>query len=616
MPPTDAAGARPMPSSPMPGRMAPVGGPPGAPGAPPPAMAPPVAHWGTYRRLGVYMRPYVGRLVLVLLISLLATGLNLAQPYFSKLMIDNALLKHNMRALIAIAGLMGVVTLGGFALNMLASYRYISVSAAMLFDIRVALLRHLQTLSPRFYGSFRLGDLMSRINSDVSDVQRVAADSMLSVLSNLLFFVGCVAMMLWLNWRLFLISVFLVPACVAVFLHYQRKLTALTRQMRERGADLGSLLVDTVMGMRVVTALRAGEHEAERFRARNDAFVATMLRMQVASFLTGALPGTILTASTAAVILYGGYLIIDGTMSIGTLVAFMTYHMRLFSPLQTLMGLTSGLASARVSLARIFELFDTPPDVVEKPDAHALGPVREGLRFEHVSMRYDRNAVLVDVDLTIPQGCFCAILGPSGVGKSTLADLMVRYLDPDGGRILVDGQDLRDLRLDDLRREILLVDQAPYLFNDTIAANIAFAMPEATMEQIETAGRAAGLDAFIRRLPEGYATRTGERGLALSAGERQRIALARALLRRPSVLILDEPTSALDVATEQQVAGQLREAMPDATIVVITHKPALADRADCIVTIEEGHARIRWRAEEGAAVPPVPAGDGSGDAHG
>lgn len=566
---------------------------PGGMGAP---IAPaPVADWRTYRRVAVYIRPYIGSLILVLIISLAATALGLAQPYISKLLIDNALLQRDMNALIAIAALMVGVTIAGFALNMLASYRYVSVSAAMLFDIRVALLRHLQTLSPRFYGGFRLGDLMSRINSDVSDVQRVAADSMLSVLSNILFFAGSAAMMLWLNWRLFFISAVIIPACVLVFLHYQRKLTAITRQMRERGADLGSLLVDTVMGMRVVTSLRAGEHEAERFRARNDAFVSSMLKMQITSFMTGALPGTLVTASTAAVILYGGSMIIDGRMTIGTLVAFMTYHMRLFSPIQVLMGLTAGLASARVSLARIFELFDTAPEVTEKPDACPLDHIRREIRFEGLSMRYDRNAVLTDVDLVIPQGSFCAILGPSGVGKSTMADLMVRYLDPDGGRILIDGTDLRDFRIDDVRRAILLVDQSPYLFNDTIAANIAFAMPEASRAAVEAAARAAGLDELIARLPEGYETKTGERGLALSAGERQRIALARALLRQPQVLILDEPTSALDSETERLVALRLREALPDATIIVITHKPLLADMADRIITIEQGRARMTVR---------------------
>lgn len=562
-----------------------------------PVPGAPVADWNAYRRLLPFLRPYRGALFTVLCISLLSTALGLAQPYLSKLMIDQALLRRDMGALLRIAGIMVALTIAGFGVNILASYRYVSLSAAMLYDIRAALLRHLQTLSPRFYGSFRLGDLISRMNSDVSDVQRIASDGLLSIISNLLFFVGCVAMMLWLDWRLFLVSVILVPASLATFRYYQRRLTDLTRSMREKGADLGSFLVDTVMGMRVVASLRAGEHEIARFNQRNDAFVSTMLRMQVASFMTGALPGALMTVATSAVILYGGWRIIDGSMSIGTLVAFMTYHMRLLSPIQTLMGLTSGLASARVSLGRIFELFDAKPDVTERPDAAPLAQARE-IRFDHVAMGYDRGTVLHDIDLTIPAGSLCAILGSSGAGKSTMADLMVRYLDPIAGHVLVNGRDIRDYRLDDLRREIILVDQSPYLFHDTIAANIGFALPDVTQVQIEAAAHAAGLDAFIARLPAGYDTPAGERGMALSAGERQRIVLARALLRQPGILILDEPTSALDEETEQLVAGRLRAALPSATIIVITHKPALAQLADHVVRVENGHVTVQQNREE------------------
>jgi ATP-binding cassette subfamily B protein len=548
----------------------------------------PFAGWGEYRRLKVFVRPYWGRLTVILGIGLLSTLLGLTQPFISKLLIDDALLHRNWSKLLQVAGLMFGATVLSFALNILSSYQYVRVSAAMLFDMRLALYRHLQTLSPRFYAKWRLGDLVSRLNNDIGEVQRVSADSILSVLSNVVFLAGSIVMMLWLNWKLFLVSTVLVPFCLYTFIHYQRKLTLLTKELRERGADVGSLFVETLIGIRSVVAANAHEYEAQRFGKQNGRFVSALLRMQLTSFLSGGLPGTILTVSTALVFLYGGKMIIDGKMTIGALVAFMAYHTRLLSPVQNMMGLSASLAAARVSLHRIFEILDTPAEVVERPGAVPLAPIRERIVFDDVMLRHDREGVLKGVSCAIAAGTFCAILGPSGAGKSTIADLLVRFLDPDSGSIAVDGLDLRDVRLVDLRREIILVDQVPHLFNCSIAENISYSQPESTRAQIEAAGREAGLDEMIQRLPHGYETKTGERGLALSAGERQRIALARALLRNPSVLILDEPTSALDPETERIVAKNLRQSLRGRTVIVITHRPALAEIADTVLQLRDG----------------------------
>ncbi len=558
-------------------------------------MSAPVASWGTYRRLIPWIMPYRARLLGVLGISLLATGVGLVQPYLSKLMIDGALLHRDFALLVRIALLTVLVTVVGSVLNIASSYRYVALSAAMLYDIRVALLAHLQMLSPRFYARFRLGDLMSRINSDVSDVQRAAGDTLLAVLGNVLFLIGSLAMMAWLDWRLFVVGTVLVPVATGLFVWLQRRLVAMTRTMRERGADLGSFLVDTVMGMRVVTALGGEAHEAERFAVRNRAFVSAMLQMQMASFMAGALPGAVLAASSAAVTLYGGWRILTGATTIGTLVAFMAYQSRLFGPVQSLLGLSSGLASTRVALGRIFELFDTPADVADPPQPRALPPGPLDLGFAGVHFRHDRDAVLAGVDFTIPAGAMVAILGASGAGKSTLADLIVRFRDPDAGQVHIGGIDARELALADLRRAVVLIDQTPFLFNATMAENIAFAVADDDRLAIQAAAQAAGLGDLIARLPHGLDTPVGERGLALSTGERQRVALARALLRRPAVLVLDEPSAALDAETEARVAAGLRTMLPRATIVIITHKPALADLAQMVITLDHGRATVSTR---------------------
>jgi ATP-binding cassette subfamily B protein len=542
-----------------------------------------------YKRALAYVVPYWRGLLAVMLLGLFSTAVGLVQPYISRLLIDDALLRRNLHALTVIAILMVAVTVVGFVLNIASSYYYVRLSAESLFDMRLAVYRHLQQLSPRYFTQKKLGDIVSRINNDIGEVQRVCSDTLLSVLSNLLFLVGSIAIMSWLNWRLMLASIALLPVGIFALRHYQGRLTVQTADLRQRSSDLGSFLIESLLGMRLIVASATEKFEAERFREYNSSFIRSLLSMQVLSFLASAMPSTVLTLSTAVVFLYGGKLVIAQQLTVGGLVAFMAYHLKLLSPVQNLLGIYTNLLTGGVSLGRVFEVMDVPVEVKEVANPVPLPCVRHAITFEKVRFQYGHDVpVLRDVSFTIPAGQMCAIVGASGAGKSTLADLLLRFHDVDSGSISIDGRDIRELRLEDLRRQVAMVEQTPYFFRASIRENIAYGRPEATLEEIRNCAAAAAIDSFIQSLPNGYETILGERGLTLSVGERQRIALARALLRDPRILILDEPTSALDPAAEAAVTGELMNVLRGRTSILITHRMSLAELADMVVVIKDG----------------------------
>ena len=542
-----------------------------------------------FRRALGFVRPYGWALAPVVALSLLGTGLGLVLPYLSKLLVDDALVAQDFSALLRIVGLFVGITAASFLMNVLSGMRYTKVSADILFDMRLDLYRHLQRLSPRYYAKTPLGDVVSRINGDIGEIQRVTAEATLAWLGQLIALVGTVGMLIYLDLRLFIVGLITLPPALFALLRYRRQLEARVRVLRERSADIGTFLIETLQGMRAVVGANAQEREVDRFRNKNDSFVDALLSMRLFTYLAGGLPGLLLTTGTGVVFLYGGYLVIDGATTLGTFVAFMAYQMRLMAPIQGLMGLYSNLATARASLVRVHEVLDSPPEVVEANPAKSLPVCKGEVTLEEVHYGFGRGGeVLAGVNLVIPAGQVLAIVGTSGSGKSTIADLLSRQLDPDEGRILLDGEDLSDLFLSQVRMHVSVVEQSPFIFHATVAENVRYARPEATEADVRQAIHAAGLSDLVGSMPEDINTVVGERGSQLSAGERQRVAIARAYLAEPSVLIFDEATGALDPMSEAAVLSGYDALMRGRTTVLITHRIDLARQADRVVVLKNG----------------------------
>jgi len=557
------------------------------------------------KRAYSYIRPYWRRLSVVLVVSLASTILALYIPYLARMLIDRALLGGDRATLVRIILMFAGLTSVTFVLNVVSGLVYTRVSANVLFDMRLGLFRQLQRLSPRFYAQMPIGQIATRINADIGEIQRVAAEIALAWVGNVIFLVGSIVILQALDRVLFAVSLAILPIALFALVRYRRRLDSAVAAVRDRGADVGSFLIEALLGMKLIVGLNAQEREAAKFRTRNDAFIEALMSMRRLTYLSGGVPGLLLAAGGGLVFLIGGMRVIDHRITMGTLVAFLAYQMRLIWPIQALMGLYASLASARVSLRRVNEILDAPVDVKESDHAISLPRIEGNVALDNVTFAFDRGGPVLDrTSLSIAAGERVAIVGRSGEGKSTIADLLARHLDPHGGRVLLDGVDIRDFRLNDTRRHVVVVDQEPFMFNTSIAENIRYAKPEAADGEVREAADAAGLSELLHRLPDGIHTSAGERGRALSAGERQRVAIARAFLADPAVLVLDEATGALDPATEAQVAMGYEAVMRDRTTIIITHRLELARRAERIVVLENGRF-----VEEGSAEALLVRGD-------
>ncbi len=541
------------------------------------------------RRALRYVLPYRGQLALVVVLSLVSTALvaDAAVPVQGPRGSRPPRARPRGRSPGPSAGFLAL-TGASLLLNIASGLRYTRVSADILFDMRLDVFRHLQRLSPRWYTRTPLGQIASRVNSDIAEIQRVAAEVALAWIGQVAYLVGSVVMLVLLDVRLFVVGLAALPLALWAMVAYRRQLEGKVAIVRDHSAGVGTFLIEALQGMKLLVAHNAQQRSEDEFRRRNTGFVDALLAMRRLTYLSGGLPGVLLAAGSAGVFLYGGSQVIAGTISMGTLVAFAAYQMRLLAPIQGLMGIYASVASARVSLVRVQEILDAPVEVQDPVAPVDLALAEGRVALENVAYTFGRAAVLDGVTLQLAAGERVAIVGESGVGKSTIAELLVRHTDPQGGVVRLDGHDLRTLSLLQLRRVVLAVDGDPFVFHASLAANLRVAAPDADEGALRRALHMVGLGAWLATLPDDMATVVGERGRAMSSGERQRLALARAVLAEPRVLILDEATSALDPATETAVFASMDDWLSTRTVICITHRRSVARLAPRTVVLEGG----------------------------
>ncbi len=547
-------------------------------------------HEASLRWLFSFIKPQKKAIFVVLGLSLLASIMVLLQPWLTKMLIDDGLLAKDYAMLLQIAGVMVVVGIFNTVLSGFNRYCHTRLSGRVLFSLREDLYQHLQKLSPSFYSQRRIGDLMSRIDGDVAQIQRFAVDALFASVSSILGLIGATVLMLTLSWELSLIVAVLIPLEVLWLRWMRRKVEKHTRALRERSADLSSFLVETLPAMKFIQSVGQEAKESRRLQGLGDSYLNQLLKLQIVEFFTQAIPGTLTSISRAGVFILGGYWVIEGQWQLGALIAFSTYLGMAIGPVQSLLGLYVSLQRMVVSLDRVMELRAEPVNVDSQLSPVELPEQGGRLQLDNVSFTHQKRdqKTLSQASVTIEAGQKVAIMGPSGAGKSTLIDLLQRHYDPDEGRILCDGVDLRECSLGDLRRRIAVVSQEIVLFRGSLTENIRYAWPAASDEQVKAAAIQAQLGELIAQLPQGMDTQLGERGQQLSGGQKQRIAIARALLQQPKILVMDEATSAVDEATEREIIASVDLLFQERTRILISHRASTLENADLYLSLEQG----------------------------
>lgn len=542
-----------------------------------------------YLRILGYIKPYMHRLLFAMFCTIMAAAGNLYIPWIIKDMIDQVLADKNGALLNWIAAsIIAIFIVRGlfwYGQNYLMSY----VGQRVIIDIRAAVFKKLQRLSVSFYDKNKTGTIMSYVTNDVNALQSAMVENTIEMITEGFILIGSVVAMIYLDWRLTLFTVCTFPPVLWFMEFFGKKIRKTGGRIQECTADITSVLQESVASARVIKSFVREDYEVDRFDVENKAnFRANMKNAQLMATLTPVVE-LVAAIGVTMIIWYGGNNVINGTITAGSLVAFLTYAVNISNPIKRLTRVIGNIQKALAAAQRVFMIIDMPEEIVEANNARLLPQVQGKVEFQNVTFAYnEKGDVIKNLSFTVAPGEVIAIVGPSGAGKSTIANLLPRFYDVNKGDIKIDGYSVREVTLNSLREQVGIVPQETMLFNGSVYDNILYGRLDATQEEIETAAKAANAHDFIMQLSDGYETKLGDRGVNLSGGQRQRIAIARAILKNPRILILDEATSALDTESERIVQEALDRLMVGRTSFVIAHRLSTIKNADKILVLEKG----------------------------